>query len=308
MRWFVGAAGLALASGCLRGPITGDGDGGSTSVTTGSLTSTSANPSSSPGNPSTSTTTATTDGVDPGPSDGTTTATGGCPFICESDHPGTINCDLWAQDCPEGEKCMPWANDGGRVWNANKCVPIHPDPKGQYEPCAVEGSPVSGIDDCDIHHMCFYVHPDTLQGVCLSMCIGSEANPQCPNPEEFCSIHDDGTLTLCQRECDPLMSDCPAGMTCNRDFGYRFMCGADHSGSYGDACDYLDSCGPDLFCLEASFVPGCTDTRCCTEFCDLRQADPSSQCTGEPEGAECVAWYWEAPPGYELLGICRLLP
>ncbi len=40
---------------------------------------------------------------------------GGIPFI-------------WAQDCPEGEKCMPWANDGGGSWNATRCSPLDPNP------------------------------------------------------------------------------------------------------------------------------------------------------------------------------------
>ncbi|HET6585475.1 MAG TPA: hypothetical protein VFG69_18580 [Nannocystaceae bacterium] len=35
---------------------------------------------------------------------------GGCPFDVSGLQ---IECDLWAQDCAEGEKCMPWANDGG---------------------------------------------------------------------------------------------------------------------------------------------------------------------------------------------------
>src|SRR5262245_16573954 len=37
---------------------------------------------------------------------------GCCDFLCPPDVAGLeIECDLWAQDCPKGEKCTPWAND-----------------------------------------------------------------------------------------------------------------------------------------------------------------------------------------------------
>src|SRR4029078_9155118 len=35
-------------------------------------------------------------------------------FIQNPDGGNVSNeCDIWAQDCPEGEKCMPWDNAGG---------------------------------------------------------------------------------------------------------------------------------------------------------------------------------------------------
>ena len=42
-----------------------------------------------------------------------------CGFFCPPDGGDEFfECDLFAQDCPAGEKCMPWANDGTEVWNA----------------------------------------------------------------------------------------------------------------------------------------------------------------------------------------------
>lgn len=29
-----------------------------------------------------------------------------------------FECSTWEEDCPRGEKRMPWANDGGNAWNA----------------------------------------------------------------------------------------------------------------------------------------------------------------------------------------------
>ena len=74
------------------------------------------------------------------------------------------SCSTFAQDCPPGFKCMPWASDGGNSWNATRCVPIAPDPNAPGEPCTVEGSGVSGLDDCDGTSMCWDVDPDTLEG------------------------------------------------------------------------------------------------------------------------------------------------
>ena len=51
-----------------------------------------------------------------------------------------FDCDIWAQDCPEGEKCSAWANDGGGAWNATRCVPVDDDPDQVGEACNVEGS------------------------------------------------------------------------------------------------------------------------------------------------------------------------
>jgi hypothetical protein len=78
-------------------------------------------------------------------------------FISNDDYGGgqTYECDLWKQDCPPGEKCMPWANDGGGSWNATRCTPLAEDPRQPGEPCTVEGSGVSGRDDCDIRAMCW---------------------------------------------------------------------------------------------------------------------------------------------------------
>ncbi len=77
---------------------------------------------------------ATTNGTTTGNADDGT----GSPFLVSPDGGGSvIACDLWSQDCPPGEKCMPWANDGGNTWNATRCTPIDDDPRSVGEPCTV---------------------------------------------------------------------------------------------------------------------------------------------------------------------------
>ena len=56
-----------------------------------------------------------------GQGEATTEDEGVGTFINPPDGGSTIECDIWADDCPRGTKCMPWAADGGSTWNATKC-------------------------------------------------------------------------------------------------------------------------------------------------------------------------------------------
>ena len=66
---------------------------------------------------------------------------------------GSISeCDSFLQDCPAGEKCVPYASSGG-TWDHNKCVPVTGD-LGEGEACVSEG-PVFATDDCDAATTCW---------------------------------------------------------------------------------------------------------------------------------------------------------
>ncbi|MCX4242304.1 ribulose phosphate epimerase [Paraliomyxa miuraensis] len=247
---------------------------------------------------------ATTTGVADGDSGGT-----GSVFILPPDGGGAMNeCNIWTQDCPPGEKCMPWANDGGGSWNATRCSPIDDNPGQPGDTCTVEGSGVSGVDDCDVSAMCWDVDPETNTGTCVGFCEGSEDAPFCPNPDEGCSITNDGVLILCIPKCDPLLQDCPDGQACYPEEN-GFFCSPDASGemgAIGDACEYINVCDPGGWCAAAETVPDCVGSGgCCAAFCDITLPDPSASC---PAGTECVAWYdpGTAPPGYEDVGVCIL--
>jgi hypothetical protein len=223
----------------------------------------------------------------------------------------TIECDVLDQDCPEGEKCMPWANDGGPRWNATRCSPLAPAPNSVGESCTVEGSAVSGIDDCEIAAMCWDVDPNTNQGTCVAMCTGPEIDPACADDSGTeCMVQYHATVTLCLPLCDPRLQDCSALAECVPSDD-AFFCVPDQSGAegqYADGCSEFDACDPGLFCANAELVPSCVDSGCCTEFCDLALPDPNMQCTGNADGVQCLPWYEEgsAPAGYELLGVCVL--
>lgn len=237
----------------------------------------------------------------------------GCAFYgCAPDGGGSpFECDVWAQDCLKGEKCMPWSNLGNSEWNATRCSPIDPSGGAPGDPCTVEGNAYSGIDDCDVGSMCWNVDPNTNVGVCVANCSGSEANPECPGDGFLtCFIGYDGTIHQCLPLCDPLAQDCGVGSECVP-YEDGFVCVPDRSGdggAYGDGCEAPDTCDPGLWCAPPDRVPGCVDAGCCTEFCDVDLPDPDTQCAGAVDGAACVPWFEENPlPGLGFnLGTCLL--
>lgn len=235
----------------------------------------------------------------------------GCNFICPDteDTGGVPQCDAWSQDCPEGEKCTPWANDGGPAWNSLRCTPLAENPGQEGDDCLVEGSGVSGIDDCGIGLFCWNAD-ESGQGTCVQQCTGSAEAPICDNPDNSCVIANDGVLTLCLPECDPLVQDCAEGEACYG-AGDAFACVPDASGEdagdYGDPCEFTNACDPGLFCGSAEVVPECAGSAgCCSEFCDLGGPEPDAQCSGSGLGQVCEPWYAEgqAPPGGDLIGAC----
>ncbi len=246
--------------------------------------------------------------------DTATTAMTSVGFIYGSPDGGavTVECDLYVQDCPRGEKCMPWGNDGG-TWNATRCSPIADTPGQVGDPCTVEGGPTSGIDDCDIAMMCWDVDEETNMGTCVAMCQGSADTPLCDDPDTTCAIANDGVINLCLQSCDPILQDCPKGDGCYP-VGQDFVCAPDASdegGAYGDGCEFINACDPGLVCLAPETVPGCVGAiGCCTEVCDLTDAAGDAQCSGVMEGQQCEPWYeeGEGPPQLETVGVCVVPP
>ena len=289
-----------------------DGDTSTTNATTDGTTAgtdatgsgTDSDSGQTTNNPTTSgdpTTTATTD---------PNTTDTGCEFVCETDMPsGTIECDVWTQDCDEGEKCIAWANDGGNSWNSTKCsmvmgAGLHGDS------CTAPMGGVGGEDTCDVGHMCWNIDGETGEGTCIELCTGSPEAPNCAPPMTTCVIVNDGVLNLCLPGCDPLVQDCQGNNEiCVPDpMGDGFVCVLDASGDMhpsGTPCEFANQCNGGNICLNLDFYPhpDCQGSLgCCGPLCEF----PGGQCPGEPAGLSCESWYEEgmAPPGYEDVGIC----
>jgi hypothetical protein len=225
-------------------------------------------------------------------------------FIPASDAGDVVECDIFLQDCAAGEKCMPWANDGGGTWNATRCSPIAPMPDAIGETCMVEGSGVSGIDTCEAASMCWNVD-DTGQGTCVEMCSCSPANPVCNTDNTTCAISNDGVIAVCLTACNPLdPAACEAGQGCYP-LGGQFLCAPDASGAggeVGDECFNINACSAGLVCLGPGAVPGCVSAAgCCAATCT---SGDDSMC---PVGTSCMDWFQPGMAGdacWQDVGVC----
>jgi hypothetical protein len=243
---------------------------------------------------------------------GASTSTGepgdaeGCGFLCDVDA-GAAECDLFAQNCPPGEKCMPWANDGG-PWNATRCSPVADDPTPVGEACTVEGSGISGVDDCDVGLMCWNVD-ENGQGTCEEMCTGSLEAPICDNPEHYCAIANDGFIALCLHACHPLLQDCEVRNEVCYPLNDEWVCAPDpQSSSHGEPCEFLNACGSGTVCIDAAAFSSCEAPRCCSTLCDLDDENADAMCQALDPAQTCEPWYAEgqAPVGYGNVGVCMI--
>lgn len=239
-----------------------------------------------------------------GSSTSTESSSSNATFIPDPDHPSEpVSCDPFMQDCPEGEKCVPYASDGGN-WNANKCVPVNGD-QAPGEPCIYAGKR-EGTDDCDASSLCWNVTEveGELVGECLPFCLGRPDRPQCPE-ESFCPISGDGSINVCIPRCDPLVQDCDEGRGCYWG-GSAFICAVTIDDiPVGEPCGFINDCVPGLVCVTAEVVPNCAGSACCSAFCNTSLGD--EQCAVLP-GTTCSGFFEEGmePPGYETVGVCIL--
>ena len=212
-----------------------------------------------------------------------------------------VGCDPWQPDCPPGERCIWYANDGENFWSATRCEPIMEHPAGLNEPCSVVGDEYSGIDNCDIGLVC--LGTDGNQKHCAAHCTGALEAPTCADGY-FCVVHDPG-FSWCVESCNPLQQDCALDShVCVFD-GASFFCSDFLVGDvpvHGSCTSAY--CAPGLACIPSDASLECEGSfLCCEPFCD---ATLPNTCPGQDQ--TCVPWYdpGDAPPGFETLGLCSL--
>lgn len=298
---------LPAIAGCGPGLLpSGESDAEPTATTGGS---TEAPPPPSPP-PGTSTSTSTT-GIPPSASTSDATAGGsesteGLVFLVKPDGfpVDACMCDVFAQDCPAGEKCMPTEYEGNQAWDCTRCSEISDVPRGEGEPCTVEGSPFSGIDDCGAGLVCWDVDPGALEGTCVAMCTGDESSPHCEGSTD-CLVVNGHVLALCLPTCDPLAVDaCAAGHACIPSHS-AFVCVPTTADGPAAACLYRlpYACDPGSTCLATQYVGAPCDeeeTGCCATYCSISQ--PGS--CANPEQSCLPLWPIPPPAGSEDVGIC----
>ncbi len=182
----------ALVPGCIVDSSGSDTQAATTTATTsttGSSLSGSAT-SASAGTASDSvptTTTTTTSGPDSSSNPGTSEPCG--MFLACDDMPSSERqCDNFAQDCPEGQKCAAVSSEAGSFWDALKCVDVT-GTDGPGDAYTVDGV-ASGIDSCDPGLTCANAGlagkgcSDAPTGCCTPFC--KFPGGACPNPDQQC--------------------------------------------------------------------------------------------------------------------------
>jgi hypothetical protein len=211
---------------------------------------------------------------------------------------GPTRCDLFAQDCPPGQKCTSYANDGGPAWNDTLCVAVAETPVAVGDPCVVTGGSTSGMDDCAAGAICWNPDPATSRGTCVALCTGMATDPTCA-VGTGCAMANGGSLAVCLADCDPVLPDCLDTEGCYPTAAGAFACAPAGMGSTGGAASYANDCAPGLVAVDGSIV-GCSAAACCSPFCDTTDLDSC------PPGLACEAWYepGTSPPGDEDVGAC----
>lgn len=288
---FVGCSGQVQDTGATAstGPDTTTGGGSSVSASSTSLATTSAGSSASASATATAspTTGASTSGAE------ATSST--CTFVCEDTEGPPPSCDVYAQDCPDGEKCT-----YGPGLQDTRCVAVVADPGGIGEACTqIE----IGQDTCDVGQICWFVDPETGLGECIGFCHDPDQGG-CDDPMASCWLGCQTCLGLCFPECDPLGEGCDPGQLCLPHYD-TYFCAVDASGdagAYGDPCAFVNSCDPGLLCVDAALVPGCVGDGCCAPYCDV----DAPSCPDAELGVICQPLADDPKPGTENVGVCTL--
>lgn len=280
-------ASMLGAVGCSNDTVSADDEAGTTSTTSDTTGETEVGETSETGTETTETT-STSGSFYAGP---------------DVDFGDVSECDIWSQDCPEGEKCVPYSSDGGS-FDANKCVPVLGD--GQPGDACNYAGVIDSTDDCGVDSFCFYAPFTGGAGECLAFCGGTPEDPVCDgDAPATCVVDFEGTVTLCVPNCDPLGQDCGDGDTCVfSDSLADFLCAPSTENATGEPCEFTTSCANGSFCAPVNVTPDCGGEGCCADFCDLNEGACSQ------DGTVCVPFFEEgtAPEGHENLGACILMP
>jgi len=226
-------------------------------------------------------------------------------------------CSLVEQDCKQGEKCVPWNENGGIFPDGVKCVdePANADAIGSE--CVVTGGFGNGEDSCQKGAICLDLDDDGL-ATCVEFCSGSLDNPFCMSEDYKCVPLFEPEVPLCFRKCDPLVQNCGDGEGCFMDAlmlgSEGFVCmprvenTADGGGEYGELCIAASNCKPGFSCIWPENLPDCPYIYCCSPWCNIQNGD--DDCLAFDSELNCVPWYEEGQetPGYENVGICGIIP
>jgi hypothetical protein len=231
-----------------------------------------------------------------------------------TDEPPEGECIVYADECGDDQKCMPWSLQADEIPDDIRCCALADNPSLVGEPCEVLDYNGSCLDTCERGALCMLDDPDALTGQCRAFC--QPGADEC-QPDETCKafyelLNDVPTVPVCMEQCDPLTQDCavpswhciPDSPTQSGQSG--FICVApppDEPYGFGDVCALANQCEKGLVCIVADRVPDCSLLSCCTSYCSLSEGN--APCQALHPDMQCVDWM--APdPSWSDVGVCAL--
>ncbi|EDM77708.1 putative lipoprotein [Plesiocystis pacifica SIR-1] len=222
-------------------------------------------------------------------------------IVPEADEPPEP-CDMFAQDCPEGDKCVPEIV-GGQLQQAVCTTVVGDTPYG--EPCSlVEGG--QGYDTCDDASWCFNLIEveGELVGTCTPFCTGNAEDADCPEGYA-CQLSAEGP-PVCVDICDPLVQDCPGNQACYWTNSHFACVPTTAKLETGQPCGFINDCDEGSMCLSAEVLNGCSEASCCGDYCSLAGGD--GPCQAIDPAYVCEPFFEEgmAPEEWADVGVCVL--
>lgn len=233
-------------------------------------------------------------------SDGESESESGDFVSSDNTEPEPDECDIWMQDCAEGDKCVPWMATEGSGWQGFTCVPVLGE-QAAGEPCTID--PSDSSDDCDADSACYNLElfDGVNAGICHTFCEGSADDPMCEGGHCIVGNGYPGPA-LCFDACDPLAQDCNEGQSCHWWWGWGGCTALGEGAAPGEPCQSEGFCEPASVCVGADVLPSCDEVACCTSLCSVEGGDEG--CAQLP-GTICVPIFGEfGPPEYTDLGQC----
>lgn len=188
------------------------------------------------------------------------------------------SCDIWARDCPAGDRCTPIDACGTVAFDAHVCVPHGSVAVGAA--CQFTEGP-QGADTCDTESMCIGAGGEG-SGTCVELCNAPQQAPTCDTPGSRCIEYFGGLLPLCVPPCDPLDADpCPA--TNEACLATGFDDATEQTGTAscvpieaptgslpGDPCAGIGWCDAGQACIRTGWAQQlCGAPGCCEDLCEL---------------------------------------
>lgn len=209
--------------------------------------------------------------------------------------PEIIPCETWADECPDGMKCIPFSSQESDYFDSQGCFPMASEAAGLGGACESLDLSENILDTCEKHMFCWGL-------VCEPLCQGTPQSLVCPSGFACATIN---RLAVCLPTCDPRLPCPESGDTCVASVGGVFECVERHAEQeLFSSCADDEECVLGTFCGYSFMADECFQdiSRCCIAYCDTDQPF----CPGAGQQCQPYGGLPNDIPEYQNLGYCSI--